>query len=122
MGEEIEVLEGGRSLEEARKNEADLQTEAQIVDKLRESAKEAGIVKSSLLERVAAITDKNLLPQALRAATDAEAKSIEGLIKLTGRDGQEAADDFTSMLRHMAEAGFLKLNVSLEAGPRSPDD
>jgi len=122
MAEEIEVLQGGRSLAEARKNEADLKTESELVDNLRTQAKRASEIEADLLEKVGGITDKNMLPQALRAVADAKTKSIDGLVKLTGRDGQDAADDFTAMLRGMASDGFLKLNVSLEAGPRSSDE
>lgn len=118
----IPAPNGGRSLEEAKKTEADLQTEGEIVDRLRHNAKNAAEIESTLLERVGNITDDDQLPAALRAVADVKTKSIDGLVKLTGREGQSAGDDFASMLRGMAEAGFLRLNVSLEAGPERNDN
>lgn len=112
-----EILPGGEvALREAKKNEADLQTEGAIVDQLRSNAKSAAEIEATLLERVGNITEDEQLPSALRAVADVKNKSIDGLIKLTGRDGQDAGDDFAQMLRGMAEAGFLKLNVQLEIG------
>lgn len=113
---------GERSLAQARKDEEDLQTEGEIVDKLRANANDAARIEATLLQRVGEITDKDQLPSALRAVADVKSKSIDGLVKLTGRDGQAPADDFAAMLRGMAESGFLRLNVSLEAGPETSGD
>jgi hypothetical protein len=53
---------------------------------------------------------------AVRAVADAQGKSVDTLMKMTGRDARPQSDDFTAMLAGMAADGFLRLNVELEVG------
>lgn len=86
--------------------------ERATVATLRETVEEVSRLKLAKAREVAAITRPELLPQALRALSDAENKSVKELLALTGRpvDGKSdgSSDSMTRLLIGMVDKGFIK--------------
>jgi hypothetical protein len=55
----------------------------------------------------------------VRAISDAQNKSVDALMKMTGRDKEAPRDNMVDVLAGMAQRGFLRMNV--EIGP-APED
>jgi hypothetical protein len=107
-GEVLPSAEEQHDLEQAARRDED-----NIVDLARANALKALRYEDKLLDKV---KDSRDVPQALRAVADSRAKSVETLMKLTGRDVHRPADDFSGMLAGLAAKGLVKLNVELEVG------
>jgi hypothetical protein len=94
--------------------------EEDVVSNLRSNAHRASEIASSLLERAEGVADRDL-PNVLRAVADVQSKSVDGLLKLTGRErGDQHGQDFAQMLAGMAAKGYLKIHVNVDAA--SPGD
>jgi hypothetical protein len=120
MGRDVEQIKAGvgSHLELSEEERAAL-------DMLRSNADQASRLVNSLTavvaERVASGRISNSdLPGMLRAASDAGAKSIEGIAKLTGRDQAPRENNLGSTLESLAERGLLKMTV--EIGPTGADE
>lgn len=94
--------------------------ERAAVARSRETIARAATVEADLLEKVAAISQPALMPNALRAVADVKAKGITGLLQLTGRPINGAreggADAMGRLVQHMMDRGYLKAadGVTLE--------
>jgi hypothetical protein len=100
--------------EERRQNAQ--RTEEEVVDQLRANLSRAVDIEAGLLER-AADTSQRDLPAALRAVSDVKSKSLDGLLKLTGRAADPEAVSLHELVVSMVRRGFVKANVSLDIGP-----
>lgn len=93
--------------------------EENAVARLRRIIERTSELRVDMIEDVGKIDDQRLLPQALRALSDAEAKSTTMLLQLTGRpvSGDRQGQGTVALARAMVEAGFLRLapGVSLDA-------
>jgi arginine deiminase len=120
MGKYVEKVRADGILDPVARREADVevvQTEQDIVEKVRGNALKAANTLDTLIETID--PDKLSGDQkiaAVRAVADAQGKSVDTLMKMTGRDARPQSDDFTAMLAGMAADGFLRLNVELEVG------
>lgn len=111
---ESEVLP---SASEQREKEIEAQRdEDSLVDLSRENALLAVKAEREMIQRVSEITRTDQTPQALRALADARAKSVETLMKLTGRDVKPVNDDLPSIINGLVAKGLVRANVSLEIG------
>lgn len=99
---------------EVRRREA-LGAEENVVSNLRSNAERASEITGRLLDRAEAVSDRDL-PNTLRAVADVQSKSVDGLLKMTGRDREQAADDMVGVMRSLAAKGLLKINVNLDVG------
>jgi hypothetical protein len=102
MGKYVERVRADGILDPVARRAADVEvegTERDIVEKVRGNALKAATTLD-----------------AVRAVADAQGKSVDTLMKMTGRDARPQSDDFTAMLAGMAADGFLRLNVELEVG------
>jgi hypothetical protein len=98
---------------ESRRRQA-LGVEEGLVGDLRSNAKRAAEIEGRLLERAEMVADRDL-PNVLRAVADVQSKSVDGLLKLTGREqGDRQGQDFAQMLAGMAAKGYLRVNVNLD--------
>jgi hypothetical protein len=104
-GEVLPSVEETHELERAARADED-----EIVTLARSNALKALRYEDTLLDKV---KDSRDVPQALRAVADSRAKSVETVMKLTGRDVHRPADDFTGMLQGLASKGLLKVHVEL---------
>jgi hypothetical protein len=104
-GEVLPSAQESHELEQAVRADEDT-----IVSLARANALKALRYEDVLLDKV---KDSRDVPQALRAVADARSKSVETLMKLTGRDVHRPSDDFTGMLQGLAAKGLLKVNVQL---------
>jgi hypothetical protein len=107
-GEVLPSAEEAHDLERAARADED-----EIVTLARSNALKALRYEDTLLDKV---KDSRDVPQALRAVADSRAKSVETLMKLTGRDVHRPSDDFAGIMQGLASKGLVKLNVSLEVG------
>lgn len=90
--------------------------EQEITSMLRTRVHRAAEIEGDMLEKIA--DSKHDLPQALRAVTDVRHKSVDSLMKLTGRDKDSGrTEDLTSMVSAMEAKGIVKLTVNLEKEP-----
>lgn len=108
QGDVLPSAQETHELEQAARRDED-----SIIDLARSNALKALRYEDQLLEDVLLSRDK---PQALRAVADARSKSVETLMKLTGREANRPADDFVGMMQNLASKGLLKMNV--EIGPQ----
>jgi hypothetical protein len=99
--------------------QADKIKEDELKNMLLSRAHRAAEIEGEMLERVAGVTNARDLPQALRAVADTKTKSIDALMKLTGRthEGSQALSA-EALLRGLAKSGLVKINVDLT--PPSP--
>jgi hypothetical protein len=102
--------------------------ERRTVSVLQETIVETSRIKLGLIEKVEASASRpELAGHALRAMTDAEAKSVNNLLALTGRptDGKQegGVEHMVRMVEGMAARGYLSLasGLSLEAPQRVPN-
>lgn len=88
--------------------------EEELKDMLLARAHRAAEIEADLMEKVAGTTNPRDLPQALRAIADTKTKSIDSLMKLTGRN-HEANQSLSAegLLRSLAQSGLVKVNVEL---------
>lgn len=109
-----EVVPAERSPTETREiQQAHIRTEEDAANGLRKNLARAVEIEADLLERAASATGRDV-PNALRAVTDVKSKSLDGLLKLTGRSNPETTGgDIAQMLSGMVERGILKVNVEL---------
>lgn len=90
------------------------QLEADTIAQLRETIRHTSTVKHELIDRVRelAIASPREAPHALRAITDAEAKSTVQILQLTGRPVSGAreggSDAMLKLARHMIDQGLLR--------------
>jgi hypothetical protein len=96
------------------------ETEEEITDKVRTNAQKS----AQKLERlVDSINPDDMKTEeriaAVRAISDAQNKSVDALMKMTGRDKEAPRDNMVDVLAGMAQRGFLRMNV--EIGP-APED
>lgn len=118
MGEYVEKVEADGIVLPAQKDyELDVAArakEGEIVDKVRANAHKAADEIDRQLERLAQM---NLSPdqtvQTARALADVQSKSVDALIKLTGRDHKPPETDLAQTLRGLAAAGMLRAHVEL---------
>jgi hypothetical protein len=90
---------------------------------LRSRAHRAAEVEETLLERLSKITGYKELPSAVRAAADVKSKSIDGLMKMTGRVPSEgSSDSLESMIAGMEAKGIMRMTVDLEKTPAKKVD
>lgn len=106
-----------------------LDNERRTVETLRQTIAETAAMKQGLLEKVNKTADRpELAGHALRAITDAEAKSVNSLLALTGRptDGRHdgGAESMARLVMGLAERGLVSLapGLSLEAPKRVPNE
>lgn len=114
MSNEIDTTEDRREAVEAGK------TEAEIVSALRDNAQLAVQAERDLLLRLSDVPAKDI-PSALRAASDTRAKSIDNLLKMTGRQ-TDGGESIAHILQSMQKSGLVKINVELEFGGEISDD
>jgi hypothetical protein len=105
QGEVLPSAQETHEIEQAARKDED-----SIIDLARANALKALKYEDELLDKV---KDSRDVPQALRAVADARSKSVETLMKLTGRDVHRPSDDFTGMLQGLAAKGLLKVHVEL---------
>jgi hypothetical protein len=92
--------------------------ESELVSMLRTRAHRAAEVEEKLLNRLEGIRADKDVPAALRAASDVKAKSIDGLMKLTGREPSGGnSESMEQLVESMAARGYMKLTVNLEKEP-----
>lgn len=103
--------------------------EEEAVNQARENVRLAGQKKRELLNKVdPEKTAPDQLAAVLKAVTDAEAKSTNGLLQLTGRPtnpvGDQSAGEVVKLLQVMADKGFLALapGVSIEGPKKVPNE
>lgn len=110
--------------------EAELASERErrTVSVLQETVVETSRMKRDLLSKVEATADRpEYAGHALRAITDAEAKSVNNLLALTGRptDGRQegGADAMVRLVEGMAARGLISLapGLQLQAPQRVPN-
>ena len=88
--------------------------EAETISQLRETIRKTSTVKHELIDKVKelAVSNPRESPHALRAITDAEAKSTVQLLQLTGRPvngAQEGGSDaMLKLAKHMIDQGLLR--------------
>jgi len=117
---ELEILPPARTeVERQVALQQGLQTEAETVDTLRTNANRAATIQGDLLERTLTVDDKDL-PAALRAVSDVQTKSVDSLLKLTGRAPEQGDGGIVSLLRGLANDGLVRLHVDLDLG--TPDE
>jgi hypothetical protein len=96
--------------------------EDEIVNRSRDIARRAAEIELEMMERIRTETQPRELPVALRAVADLKSKSVDTVMKLTGRDKQEAATgSLESLVASMEGKGYLHLNVSLGEPPKKAD-
>lgn len=96
-----------------------LRTEEDITEGLRENLAVAVEREAQMLERMGDVKDRDLA-QALRAVADVKAKSLDGLLKITGRSTSPEEDgNLVRMLEAMIRKGYLKASVDLGIGTDS---
>jgi hypothetical protein len=99
-----------------------LRTEEDITEGLRENLAAAVVREAQMLERMGDVKDRDLA-QALRAVADVKAKSLDGLLKITGRSATVEEDgNLVRMIESMQRKGYLKLSVELETGTSDEGD
>src|SRR4051812_12784776 len=80
-----EVVPAKRTaLETENRRKAAERSEDQVIDQLRTNLSRAVDIEAELLERSLDAQQRDL-PAALRAVSDVKSKSLDGLLKLTGR-------------------------------------
>lgn len=111
--------------ERYRRFEAELASERErrTVSVLQETIVETSRMKRDILSKVEATADRpEYAGHALRALTDAEAKSVNNLLALTGRptDGRQegGADAMVRLVEGMAARGLISLAPGLQLEPR----
>jgi plasmid stabilization system protein ParE len=114
QGEVLPSAQESHDLEQAARRDED-----SIIDLARANALKALRYEDQLLDKV---KDSRDVPQALRAVADARSKSVETLMKLTGRDVHRPSDDFIGMMQGLASKGLVKMNVNLEVGNQEPTE
>lgn len=93
--------------------------EKDLIAMLRARAHRASEIEMELLERIATVGDYRELPQALRAVNDTKAKSLDALLKLTGRAPSEGdSTGLEQLVDSMVRGGYLRVNVDLSNAPR----
>lgn len=95
--------------------------EQETLSKLRANAKAAGELVETVTDKIqktdwSRISASDLGPL-LRAATDAQTKSIDSIAKLTGRDQTPKGADMGAVLDSLASRGLLRMTV--EIGPEA---
>jgi hypothetical protein len=112
------MLEEHKQRYDRLKRDLSSSQEEQAVSQLRRTITRVGELEADLLERVGAIQDERLSPNALRALSDARAKATTELLQLTGRpvDGKTDAASAISLLGKLHREGLLRAapGVSLE--------
>jgi hypothetical protein len=117
--------------ERYRRFESELASERErrTVGVLQETIVETSRMKLGLIEKVEASASRpELAGHALRAITDAEAKSVNNLLALTGRptDGRQegGADAMVRLVEGMAARGLISLapGLQLQAPQRVPNE
>lgn len=97
-----------------RRHSAAIRSEAETVDQLRDNLGKAALIEADMLERIAETKGIRDLPAALRAVSDVKSKSLDGLLKLTGRAPSESeSNSIEQLLVGMANKGYLRVNVEL---------
>lgn len=92
-----------------------LLTEEETVKTLRSNASRAAEIWGKLLVRAERVDDKDLAAT-MRAVSDGQAKSVDALLKLTGRAPEQGDGGITALLRGLANDGLVKLHVDLSVG------
>lgn len=106
-------LKGDEVLDPAHDPGEIVRKETQIIDRVRNNADKATQVVEGLLEKVGDVKGQDAQIAALRAASDAQTKSVDALMKLTGRDARPPDDDFVSVLTGLANQGLARINVEI---------
>lgn len=121
--EKGEVVPAKRTaLETEQRRKAADRTEEEVVDQLRTNLSRAVDIEAELLERSLDAQQRDL-PAALRAVSDVKSKSLDGLLKLTGRAAADPdAVSLHELVTSMVRRGFVKANVNLEISNPNPDD
>jgi hypothetical protein len=110
--------------EQARKT-AVVESEQQLVAAMIANAGEATELQTKTMAKLGDMIDRGGIrpgdmATVLRGISDAQAKSIDAFLKLTGRAGGGAAEsDTVSLIRSMARDGLLRVNVEL--GPQADE-
>lgn len=97
--------------------------EDEIIRMQRARVHRASEIELDMMEKVAREANGRDLPFALRAIADVKSKSLDGLLKMTGRAQQTSGGtSFEQLIRDMSGKGYLKLSVSLdtEKAPEPP--
>lgn len=104
-----------RSPAEQQERHAQVHLEEQeAADAIRTNLGRAIQIEAELLDK-AAEARPHEVAQMLSAVSNSKAKSIDGLLKLTGRQpGEGEGTDIASLLLSMERRGLAKVNVSLE--------
>lgn len=94
---------------------ADEIKETEIVAMLRSRIHRAAEIEEDLLERAGNVIHSRDIPTALKAVNDVKTKSIDGLLKMTGRDQTQGnSESLESLVASMEARGYAKLTVNLE--------
>lgn len=96
--------------------------ETAIIDKVRQNAKKATEKVETLLDKMDDIKGQDAQIAALRAASDAQVKSIDSLMKLTGRDAKPPDDDFVGVITALANQGLARINVEIGRSQGTHDE
>jgi hypothetical protein len=118
-----EVVPAKRTaLESENRRKAAERTEDQVIDQLRTNLSRAVDIEATLLERSLDAQQRDL-PAALRAVSDVKSKSLDGLLKLTGRAAADPdAVSLHELVVSMARKGFIRASVNLDISNPNPDD
>lgn len=99
-----------------------IRQETEIIDRVRKNADRATRKVENLLDKMDDIKGQDAQIAALRAASDAQTKSIDALMKLTGRDAKPPDDDFVSVITSLANQGLARINVEIGQSQGTPHD
>jgi len=102
-----------RALELARN-----ETEVDVTDQVRDNAQKAASKLGTLIDSVDVerLSSEDRIA-AVRAIADAQNKSVDALMKMTGRDREAPRDNMADVLAGMAERGLLRMNVEIGPSP-----
>lgn len=106
-------LQGDEILDPAHDPGEIVRKETEIIDRVRTNADKATRVVEALLEQVQDVKGQDAQIAALRAASDVQSKSVDALMRLTGRDAKPPDDDFVSVLTGLANQGLARINVEI---------
>lgn len=114
-----EVVEQAEERQIARR-ESEL-TEEALVRSLMENAADATDLQTRLLQETGKMLDEGKVrpdnvATVMRGVTDAQAKTVDTFMKLTGRAPTSGESDTVALMRGLARDGLLKIHVDLEVG------
>lgn len=93
--------------------------EENAIARLRTIIEKTSALRVDMVDEVGRISDQRLLPQALRALSDAEAKSTTMLLQLTGRpvNGDRHGTSLGELAATMIAAGFIRPTEGITLEP-----